>query len=68
MPGAVKRRFTLPAELMGEQIVSLQVAAELSGLSIDTWRRRYSALIVRLSPRRRGVKLKDALRVGEPAA
>jgi hypothetical protein len=68
MPGAVKRRFTLPAELMGEQIVSLQVAAEISGLSVDTWKRCYSDLIIRLSPRRLGVKLKDALGVGEPAA
>jgi hypothetical protein len=68
MPGAVKRRFQLPTELQGEQIISLRAAAEISGLSIDTWKRNHAALIIRLSPRRVGVRLKHALGVGKPAA
>jgi hypothetical protein len=68
MPGAVKRRFALPTELQGEQIVSLQAAAEISGLSVDAWKDNYPELIIRLSPRRLGIKLRHVLNVGEPAA
>jgi hypothetical protein len=67
MPGATKRRFQLPTELQQERIVSMTEAAEISGLSIDSWKRHYRHLIIRLSARRLGVKLKDALRLGQPA-
>jgi hypothetical protein len=67
MPGATRRRFQLPTELEGERIVGLQDAAELSGISVDTWKRRYQHLLIRLSPRRLGVKLRDVLSLGQPA-
>jgi hypothetical protein len=51
----------IPLELQLERIVSLEQAAELSGLSPDTWRRRFPEKIKRLSPRRVGVKLREAL-------
>jgi hypothetical protein len=44
-----------------ECIISLAEAEKVSGLSEDTWRRRHSAKFVRLSPRRIGVRLRDAL-------
>jgi hypothetical protein len=44
-----------------ERIVSLQQAARLKGVSVDTLKRRYAHLIINLSPRRRGMKLKHAL-------
>jgi hypothetical protein len=68
MPGAIRRRFELPKELQGERIVSLQVASEISGLSVDAWKDNYPELILRLSPRRLGVKLRHVLNIGEPAA
>ena len=69
MPGASTRRYRLPPELEGEKIVSLREAYELTGLSPDAWRDHYPHLILRLSPRRLGIKLKHVLGVGqEPAA
>jgi hypothetical protein len=68
MPGATQRRYRLPIELEGERIVTLSEAHEISGLSADTWKRRYPELIIRLSPRRLGIRLKHVLTVGQPAA
>ena len=69
MPGATKHRYRLPPDLEGEKIVSLREAYELTGLSVDGWRDHYPHLILRLSPRRLGIKLKHVLGVGqEPAA
>ena len=65
MPGTMKRRFELSHELELERIVTLTEAHDLSGLSPDTWRRRYPQLILRLSPRRCGIKLKHVLNVGQ---
>jgi hypothetical protein len=58
---APNRAIEVPLELQLERIVSLEQAAELSGLSPDTWRRRFPEKIKRLSPRRVGVKLREAL-------
>jgi hypothetical protein len=44
-----------------ERVVSLRQAAQLKGISVDTLKRRYAHLIINLSPRRRGMKLKHAL-------
>ena len=68
MPGATLRRYRLPLELEGERIVTLKEAQEISGLSADTWKRVYPGLIIRLSPRRLGIRLKHVLTVGQPAA
>jgi hypothetical protein len=47
-----------------DRMLSLNETAVLAGISRDTIRRRYSHLIHRLSPRRVGVRLKDALSIG----
>jgi hypothetical protein len=44
-----------------ERIVSLQQASRLMGISADTIRRRHADKILRLSPRRQGMRLRDAL-------
>jgi hypothetical protein len=49
-----------------ERIVSLREASELSSLSEDTLRRRYSAKLIKLSPRRTGMRLRDVLAIGNP--
>jgi predicted HTH domain antitoxin len=52
-----------------QKIVSLQRAAELSGLSVDSLRRHYAARIIKLSERRYGMRVADALMLNEkPAA
>lgn len=44
-----------------QQIISLQEAAHLMNVSIDTIERRYRDKIIQLSPRRRGMRLGVAL-------
>jgi hypothetical protein len=44
-----------------DRVVSLPEDAELKAISVDTLKRRYAHLIINLSPRRRGMKLKHAL-------
>ena len=68
MPGATKRRYQLPKELELERIVTLREAHEISGLSPDGWRDNYPELILQLSPRRQGIKLKHVLNVGQSPA
>jgi hypothetical protein len=48
-----------------ERILTLGDVAELTGLSEDGIRRHYGYLIRRLSPRRVGMKLRDALTIGD---
>jgi hypothetical protein len=48
-------------------MLSLAEAAELTGRHPDTIRRRYPHLIRALSPRRRAMKLRDALAIGNAA-
>ena len=43
----------------------LQESSELSGLSVDTLKRRYPNLILNLSLRRRGMKRHVALSIGK---
>ena len=63
---ATTRRYTLPVALEGERIISLYEAAEIAGISADTLRRRYGHLIIRISPRRLGIRLRDVLSIGQP--
>ena len=65
MPAPTNNHVDLPSELALERIITLQQAAELSGISPDGWRRHYPHLIRRLSPRRVGVKLRDALSINQ---
>ncbi len=48
-----------------QRIASLSEAARLSGLSIDTLKRRHSDKILDLSDRRRGMRVKDALMLAD---
>jgi hypothetical protein len=58
--------FKLSPELELEQIVSLQKAEKLSGLSSDSWKRHHPDKIIELSPRRLGVRLRHALMLAKP--
>jgi hypothetical protein len=46
-----------------ERVIPLPEAARLLSVSVDTLKRRYAHLIINLSPRRRGMRLKHALRI-----
>jgi hypothetical protein len=54
-----------PPGLELERMLTLEEVAELTGLSPDTLRRRYAHLIKKLSPRRVGMRMRDALSIGE---
>ena len=58
--------FKLSPELELEQIVGLQKVEKLSGLSSDSWKRHHPDKIIKLSPRRLGVRLRDALMLKPP--
>jgi hypothetical protein len=58
----------LPENHELDRVVSLQQAARLMGVSPDTIRRRHSEKILRLSPRRQGMRLRDALLLDGPDA
>jgi hypothetical protein len=49
----------IPPEL--DRIIPIQEAYRLSGLSPDSWRRNHPDKIIKLSPRRIGIRLRDAL-------
>jgi hypothetical protein len=50
-----------------DRMLSLDEAAALTRLSRDSLRRHHSHLIRRLSPRRVGIRLRDALSIGNNA-
>jgi len=60
------RRAELRPEHELNRIIPLKQAAEIRGVSVDTIRRRNPEIILQLSPRRVGVRLRDALNL--PAA
>jgi hypothetical protein len=53
-----------PTEFELERMLTLDEVAKFRGLSKDSIRRHYRHLIRRLSPRRRGMNLRDALKIG----
>jgi hypothetical protein len=53
--------FKLPPKLELDRIISLQEAEQVSSLSPSSWKRNHPDKIVELSPRRLGVRLRDAL-------
>jgi hypothetical protein len=53
--------FKLPPGRELDQIISLQEAEKISSLSVDSWKRHHSDKVIELSPRRLGVRLRDAL-------
>jgi hypothetical protein len=66
MPAPTTNRVELPQEIELQRIVSLAQASELSGLSEDTLRRRHADKILKLSPRRNGMRVRDALMLPAP--
>jgi len=58
-------RFKLPPALELDRIISVQEAEEVSSLSVDSWKRHHADKLVELSPRRLGVRLRDALMLGK---
>ncbi len=67
MPAPTNNRVTLSRDLELERIVPLDQAAELSTLSLDTLEREHADKIIVLSPRRRGMRLRDALLLPDPS-
>jgi hypothetical protein len=61
MPAPTKRRITLRHDHELDRIVSLEDAAALTSLSPDTIRRTFRSKLVKLSPRRVGLRLRDCL-------
>jgi hypothetical protein len=59
--------FKLPPRLELDQIISLQEAEQVSSLSPDSWKRNHRDKVIELSPRRLGVRLRDALMLGKSA-
>ena len=57
--------FKLPPGLELDRIVTLQEAEKISSLSVDSWKRHHPDKVVELSPRRLGVRLRDALMLRE---
>jgi hypothetical protein len=52
-----------PSWLELHRIVDLREAVRLSGMSLDTLKRRHADKIIELSPRRRGMRVCDALQL-----
>jgi hypothetical protein len=52
-----------PTWLELERVLALGEVERITGISKDTLQRHHADKIVRLSPRRRGMKLRDALAI-----
>lgn len=64
----MSRTISVLQEIELERIVSLQEAARLRNISLDTLRRRHRDQIIQISPRRQGMRLRDALMLTENSA
>jgi hypothetical protein len=51
----------LPPELERHRMVSVPLAAQLMGISEDTFERHYAHLIRQVSPRRKAVRVGDVI-------
>jgi hypothetical protein len=58
--------FKLPPALELERIINLQAAEEVSSLSVDSLKRHHADKIIEMSPRRLGMRLRDALMLRKP--
>jgi hypothetical protein len=54
-------KLPLSSERDLDRIVSLREASKLRNVSTDTLKRQFPDKIIQLSPRRRGMRLRDAL-------
>jgi hypothetical protein len=61
-------RVQLSQEMEMRRVLPLEQATEITNLSRDTLKRNFPDKIIRLSPRRLGMRLSDALAIGKPAA
>ena len=55
----------LPTEVQLMRIVSIRQAAELAGISTRTMQRVHADKIIRVSPGRLGMRVRDALMIAE---
>ena len=67
MPAAAENRIQLGAEHELDRIVSLKQASELCNLSPWTIKRHHPGKLIQLSPKRLGMRLRDALMLSESA-
>jgi hypothetical protein len=58
---------TLPTAIHLMRIVSIRQAADLAGVNEATLRKQYADKIIRISPGRIGMRVRDALLLGEKA-
>lgn len=56
-----RERYPLPTAIELMRVVKLSEAAELAGLSPRTLERLHPEKIIRMSPGRRGMRVRDAL-------
>jgi hypothetical protein len=68
MPTVTAEQAAKPSWLELQRIVTLVEGARLAGVSLDTLKRRHGDKIIKLSPRRRGIRVGDALLLNETAA
>jgi hypothetical protein len=68
MSAPASNKQLLPPDLQPRRMISLPLAAELRGISVDTFKRNYKHLIVRVSPRRLAVRLGDVINDSQAAA
>jgi hypothetical protein len=54
------------AALEGERVLKLPVVGRLNDISVDTIKRKYPHLIVRMSDGRIGMRLRHALSIAQP--
>jgi hypothetical protein len=67
-PAKEPHKLELSREMELERVLTLKEAAEMTGLSIDSFRTHYKHLLLQLTPRRYGVKLRSVIKIGKPAA
>jgi hypothetical protein len=53
--------YQLPSDRELDRIISLQEAEAISSVSPESWKRNYPEKIIKLGPRRIGIRLRDAL-------
>jgi hypothetical protein len=58
--------FKLSEERELDRILTLQEVKDFSTLSVDSLKRYHADKVVWLSPRRCGMRLRDALKLGKP--
>jgi hypothetical protein len=68
MSSPTNKGSKLPPGLELDRIVSMQEAEAISSLSPWSWRRNHPDKVVKLSARRDGVRLRDALMLGRKSS